>query len=129
MTNKSKVSENIVKLVEEEIEKGIHERMCKYAEDISKIHGIPLKILRRDLPNPGGFCKGIKKGGELCTRKASSGSEYCLSHKNESKLQEPIIIKNSITRHNHPFPPMFKEGCPACEKMDKTELRDLSTLM
>ena len=92
MTNKSKVSEHIVKLVEEEIEKGIHERMCKYVEDISKIHGIPLKILRRDLPNPGGFCKGIKKGGELCTRKASPGSEYCLSHKNESKLQEPITV-------------------------------------
>ena len=87
----------------------------------------PLRLLMRDLPNPRGYCMGIKKGGEPCTRKASHG-EYCMSHVNTVKLCEPVTI-NTTKRHNHSLPPMFKAGCPACEESKNNQFRDLRRMM
>jgi hypothetical protein len=122
-----KISENLARVFEDEVEKVCHERMLIYAQNICKIHNIPLKLLLRDLPNPRGYCLGIKKGGEPCTRKASHDG-FCLSHAGSSKLHEPVNM-NTVVRHNHTFPPMFKAGCPACENSNTNQFRDLRCIM
>lgn len=122
-----KISENLVRVFEDEVEKVCHERMLSYARTVSTIHNIPLKLLLRDLPNPRGYCLGIKKGGEPCTRKASHDG-FCLSHASAPKLCEPVNMNVSV-RHNHTFPPMYKPGCPACESSSNNQFRDLRLMM
>lgn len=123
-----RVSDNLNRVFNDEVEKACHERMLIYAQSISTIHNIPLKLLLRDLPNPGGYCLGIKKGGQPCTRKASHDG-FCLSHTTSSKLHEPVSVNTSTVRHNHAFPPLFKPGCPACESSSSNQFRDLRLMM
>ena len=122
-----RVSDNLAKAFEDEVDRVCHERMLLFTQKISITHGIPLRLLMRDLPNPRGYCMGIKKGGEPCTRKASHG-EYCMSHVNTSKLCEPVNV-NTTKRHNHSLPPMYKAGCPACEDSKNNQFRDLRSMM
>jgi hypothetical protein len=122
-----KISENLARVFQDEVERVCHERMLLYAQSISTIHNIPLKLLLRDLPNPGGYCLGIKKGGQPCTRKASHDG-FCLSHVNSTKLHEPVNV-GGTARHNHPLPPLFKPGCPACESSSSNQFRDLRLMM
>jgi len=122
-----KISENLARVFEDEVEKVCHERMLLYARSVSTIHNIPLKLLLRDLPNPGGYCMGIKRGGEPCTRKASHDG-YCATHVAAPKLHEPVTMGATI-RHNHAFPPMYKAGCPACETSNNNQFRDLKLMM
>ena len=103
-------------------------RPSSWRLSISTIHNIPLKLLLRDLPNPGGYCLGIKKGGQPCTRKASHDG-FCLSHAASSKLHEPVNVNTATIRHNHAFPPLFKVGCPACESSSSNQFRDLKLMM
>lgn len=123
-----RVSDNLNRVFNDEVERACHERMLIYAQSISTIHNIPLKLLLRDLPNPGGYCLGIKKGGQPCTRKASHDG-FCLSHTTSSKLHEPVSVNMSAVRHNHAFPPLFKPGCPACESSSSNQFRDLRLMM
>ena len=123
-----RVSDNLNRVFNDEVEKACHERMLIYAQSISTIHNIPLKLLLRDLPNPGGYCLGIKKGGQPCTRKASHDG-FCLSHATSSKLHEPVNVNTATIRHNHAFPPLFKVGCPACESSSSNQFRDLKLMM
>jgi hypothetical protein len=123
-----RVSDNLNRVFNDEVEKACHERMLIYAQSISTIHNIPLKLLLRDLPNPGGYCLGIKKGGQPCTRKASHDG-FCLSHATSSKLHEPVHVNAGMARHNHAFPPLFKAGCPACESSSSNQFRDLKLMM
>lgn len=122
-----KVSENLVKAYEEDLERMCHERMLRFIQNVSTSYGIPLKLLMRDMPNPKGYCMGIKKGGEPCTRKASHDG-FCLSHVSTPKLHEPVSISTTV-RHNHTFPPMYKVGCPACETSSNNQFRDLKSMM
>lgn len=122
-----RLSENLVKAYDEDLERMCHERTLKFIQNVSTSYGIPLKLLMRDMPNPKGYCMGIKKGGEPCTRKASHDG-FCLSHSSATKLHEPVNISTTI-RHNHTFPPMYKPGCPACEASSNNQFRDLKSMM
>lgn len=122
-----RLSENLVKAYEEDLDKACHERVLKFVQTVSTNYNIPLKLLMRDMPNPRGYCVGVKKGGEPCTRKASHGG-FCLSHANTPKLHEPINM-NTAVRHNHAFPPMYSPTCPACEASSNNQFRDLRSMM
>jgi len=110
----------IEKLVDDEVERRIVSRLTKYAENISLVHGIPLRLVLRDIPkNDVGDtkCKGILKTGKRCSRN-SKNDGFCLSHLHQKKTSEPITIVSDVV-HNHSFPPLFQEGCPACEHTRK----------
>ena len=115
-----RVSDNLAKAFEDEVDKVCHVRMLMFTQKIATTHGIPLRLLMRDLPNPRGYCMGIKKGGEPCTRKASHG-EYCMSHVNTVKLCEPVTI-NTTKRHNHSLPPSSRLGVPHVRNQKITNL-------
>ena len=127
----STIERNVSRLIDEEVEKRVHSRICCYIEKISQIHSIPIRLLRRDMPNPAGFCMGNKSDGSFCTHKAVQDG-FCLKHFNKCKktISAPIVMSGQII-HNHPFPPGFKEGCPACELNNKknNSIRDLTTLL
>ena len=122
-----RVSENLVKAYEEDLDKATHERVLKFVQNVSTNYNIPLKLLMRDMPNPRGYCMGVKKGGEPCTRKASHDG-FCLSHANTPRLHEPVNISTTV-RHNHAFPPMYSPTCPACEASSNNQFRDLRSMM
>jgi hypothetical protein len=111
------VFDEIEKLVNDEVERRIMMRMNKYAENLSLIHGIPLRLLLRDIPSDDEceiICQGLLKSGKRCTRRAKTEG-FCLSHIHQKKSVEPIQIVSEVV-HNHSFPPIFKHDCPACQK-------------
>lgn len=44
------VFDELERLVDGEVERRMTHRLTKYAENISAVHGIPLRILLRDMP-------------------------------------------------------------------------------
>ncbi|QIG59860.1 hypothetical protein [Dishui Lake phycodnavirus 4] len=110
----------IEKLINEEVERRLLSRLTKYAENISIVHGIPLRLVLRDIPkNDIGDtrCKGLLKSGKRCSRNFKTDG-YCLLHVHQKKSSDPITIVSDVI-HNHPFPPLFMQGCPACEHTRK----------
>ena len=124
------IPEKVTLLIETEVEKQTHERLCEIVEKVSRLYSVPLKIARRDLLGDT-YCMGVKKNGKLCTNKAVMDG-YCMLHVNDSRPHKPITIKEAV-RHNHVYPSPLKEGCPACalvkKSRDNNEFRDLSTIM
>jgi hypothetical protein len=111
------VIEELEKLINDEVEHRMMSRMTKYAEKISLVHGIPIRLLLRDIPTgPDGdtICHGLLKSGGRCSRKAKTDG-FCQLHIHQKKSVEPIRIVSEVV-HNHSFPPMFKHDCPACQK-------------
>lgn len=105
----------VEKLINDEVERRMMCRLTKYAEKISTVHGIPLRLLLRDIPKDGEgdtVCKGLLKSGKRCTRNSKTDG-YCLTHIHQKKSVEPIQIVSNVS-HNHSFPPLFKDDCPAC---------------
>ena len=123
------ISEKVTILIESEVEKQTHERLCEMVTKVSQLYSVPLKIARRDLLGDA-YCMGVKKNGKLCTNKAVKDG-YCMHHVNDSRPHKPIEIKEAV-RHNHVYPSPFREGCPACavvKNRESNEFRDLSTIM
>lgn len=111
------VFDELEKLINEEVERRMMTRMTKYAEKISLVHGIPIRLLLRDIPGEDTgdtICQGLLKTGKRCSRRAKTDG-FCLSHIHQKKSVEPIRIVSEVV-HNHSFPPIFKHDCPACQK-------------
>jgi hypothetical protein len=123
------IPEKVTLLIENEVEKQTHERLCELVMKVSHLYSVPLKIARRDLLGDT-YCMGVKKNGKLCTNKSVKDG-YCLHHVNDSRPNKPIEIKDTV-RHNHVYPSPLQEGCPACDLLknrESNEFRDLSTIM
>ena len=103
--------DNIIKLVSEEIEKRVNERLsvytdnmiqirnAEYASIISKKHGIPMNILLRDIPyskDGSCICKGVKKKGKLCTTIVEKGVGYCGFHIDQKEKNKPLSITQPV---------------------------------
>ena len=86
------IPEKVTQLINEEVEKIVHERLCVVIEKVSELYSVPLKVARRDLVVGNTYCKGLKKNGKLCTSKATLDG-YCMYHVNDSRPHEPIAIR------------------------------------
>jgi len=65
-------------------------------------------------------CLGLKGNGTRCTRHARNQG-FCNIHQGQApKAPPPSPVKEMV--HTHSLPPLFMEGCPACEKMKKNRL-------
>lgn len=127
------ISEKVAVLIDTEVEKRVHEELCKVVEKVSNLYHVPIKVVRKDLMTQDTFCMGVKRNGKLCTNKAVSGG-YCMFHvTNEPHKQILCGTQSTGVRHNHPFPSPPQKDCPACkiaeEKSNVNEFRDLSTIM
>lgn len=108
------ISDQISELIEKEVERRVYDRVCKVLEKVTDLFPVSKKYVRREFLSDVEFCQGIKKNGRFCTNK-STKEGYCSVHVNDERLCEPIKITTTTTRHNHPFPSGFIEGCPKCE--------------
>ena len=110
------LSDQIAKLIDDEVDKRVQESLTRYAETIASVHRIPLSLLLRDLPSsrPGaGNCIGTTKVGSRCN-KPGKYEGYCMSHYDQRKKVQPIQIIQEGPRHTHGVPPFFKDDCAAC---------------
>ena len=117
-----RMTETILKAIEEEINNQVTAKLSKYIERVSKRHGIPLKLLLEDVvilkDLKDTTCKGVVKGGSRCKRRGLHDG-YCGWHLNQKRQQQPQIPTSptQTVAHTHPVGrPMFLKGCPACER-------------
>ena len=126
------IPDKVTQLINEEVDRRIHEKLCGLVEKVSELYSVPLKIARRDLISDSIYCMGVKKNGSLCTSKAALDG-YCMFHVNDSRPHKPLTIKDDV-RHNHIFPSALQDNCQACAVLRKNrensnQFRDLSTIM
>jgi hypothetical protein len=46
---------------------------------------------------------------------------YCRHHFVQKQKSQPVKIIQGEVSHTHGFPPMYQEGCPACEQQKPPE--------
>ena len=117
------LSERIEDLIEQEVKKQVQEALSNYADMISKSYKIPLSLLLRDIPNvvprdtpsaeSSTACLGLRSGNKRCKMNGKYEG-YCRHHFTQKQKTQPVAITQGEVRHNHGFPPMYQEGCPAC---------------
>jgi len=122
------IPEKVAVLINTEVDRKVHEELCRMVERVSELYQIPKKIVRKDLLGED-YCMGVKKDGKLCIHKSVLDG-YCMKHVNDSRPIEPINQERPGNRHNHPFPSPPRSDCPACKVLkDDNQFRDLDTIM
>jgi hypothetical protein len=123
------IPEKVAVLISSEVERRVHEELCRMAERVAELYQVPLKIVRKDLLGEE-YCKGVKRDGKLCVHKSCLDG-YCMKHVNDTRPTEPINSERPGARHNHPFPSAPRSDCPAChvKKEGDNQFRDLASMM
>lgn len=124
----SLLSEKIETLIEHEVNRQVQEALSNYADMISKSYKIPLSLLLRDIPTikhldtttttfdvSSTACLGLRSGNKRCKMNGKYEG-YCRHHFTQKQKIQPVHIAQGEVRHNHGFPPMYQEGCPACDQ-------------
>lgn len=101
---------------DEECEERIFKKLNAFAELVSKNHNVPLRLLIKDIPCKSNetFCKGLKINKKRCSRTCNE-SGFCGFHFTQKRSTTPMMVTQTVS-HNHTFPPMFSEDCPACQQ-------------
>lgn len=121
--------EKITKLIEQEIEKYVDERVAENErkmtvtlEHISKTYDISLQQLMRDVSldsqDTVTQCLGLTKSKKRCPF-AGKHDGYCAKHKDQRPKVSVLKASPSqavIQAHTHTLPPMFLAGCPVCDE-------------
>jgi len=135
MTHKMYMDQ-ISKLIEDEIEKRVNERINIMLDKISRTYDISLRQLMRDLDTmadtPSTCCKGLTGKGKRCSRSAKTDG-YCHLHIKQKPVQRitrtpSSVIPTLAVAHTHTLPPLFMAGCPACERSRSTNNLSLLTM-
>jgi hypothetical protein len=124
--------EQITRLIEEEVEKQVNERVNKMLERISQTYDISMRQLLRDLStvvvqqNGPVTCLGLTAKKTRCTRSAHHDG-YCKIHKHQkpvNRIEAPVpqVAVVQTVAHTHTLPPLFMRGCPACERSSSSRL-------
>lgn len=121
------VNECIYEVVDDEVSRYTDEKLSGTLENISKVHGIPLDLLLRDLPecDKRGICKGVR-GSKRCIFKGIHDG-YCKFHRAQGERIKRRDLP-SVNIHTHGTDKMFVRGCPGCECSESKQLIDLGTL-
>ena len=126
--------DQVVKLLEDEIDKRVNERINTVLEKISKTYDISMRQLMRDLDSmsetPSSCCKGLTCKGKRCSRVAKSDG-YCHMHLKQKPVQRVSRTPSAPTlavAHTHTLPPLFMAGCPACERSRSASNLSLLTM-
>jgi len=115
--------EHITKILEDEIEKKVNERLSLILEKLSRTYDISLRQLLRDVSSmnesTSTICKGLTAKGKRCSRIAKCDG-YCHFHQKQKPIQRverpPSVVSMTTLAHTHTLPPLFLAGCPACER-------------
>lgn len=124
------MEEQIITLINKEVEKRVNERVTKFIEYVSRTYDVSHQLLTRDFQNgvesceavpPEDMCqpcKGLTAKGKRCFFSGKFNG-YCKKHR-PLESQRPHVVKRveseNAIRHTHSIPPLFQEGCPACQR-------------
>ena len=128
--------DHISKIIEDEIDKRVNERLGLVLEKISRTYDISLRQLMRDVSSmndvPCTICKGLTAKGKRCSRTSTDGG-YCHLHQRQKPVQRAVTTMQQRvhvpTAHTHTLPPLFMAGCPACERTTSTKSHDNLSLL
>jgi hypothetical protein len=114
----------IAKLIEQEVERRLEERITKVLEHISKTYDVSMKQLLRDtstLKVDDKTCLGLTSKKTRCKLKQHQNG-YCKHHQDQRprQIQQSQSVSDMTTsvksQHNHPSSILWKDGCPGCKK-------------
>jgi hypothetical protein len=120
--------EQISRLIEDEVERRVTEKLTEALEKISQTYDISLRQLLRDIGTSGSqawngnVCHGTVKSGQKCKRGVKDGSGYCVCHRDQRPVPRVVAPPSrtpsmgTLVQHTHTLPPMFLAGCPACDR-------------
>ena len=115
----------IEKALEDEINREVNERITKVLEMISNTYNIKYARLLKDyasMETTQSTCCGMTKAGKRCQRSAKIDG-FCKAHLSQ---KPDVRVTRSATAsassppkivHTHTIPPLFMNGCPACENI------------
>ncbi len=132
------VSEALVALIEQEINKQVNAKITKYIEYVSRRYDVSLKLLLQDLEcidtlpvleekSTDGQCIGMRSGNKRCKLRGQYGG-YCRWHQDQKKRKSEPVMSNvcqPVLEHNHCIPPLFSADCPACQKSSSAPQKKL----
>jgi len=129
--------EHVLKILEDEVEKRVNERMSQMLEKISRTYDISMRQLLRDVSvidqTQSSTCRGVTAKGKQC-RHAAKENGYCHQHVKQKPVQRALAplphIQQTIqtVAHTHTLPPLFLAGCPACQRTRQPSTENLSLL-
>jgi hypothetical protein len=115
----------IAKLIEEEVQRRVEERVTKVLEHISKTYDVSMKQLLKDtstLKVVDNTCLGLTSKKTRCKLKQHQHG-YCKHHQDQRPIQRQLHQSQSVSdmsniksQHNHPNTVLWKDGCPGCKK-------------
>ena len=113
----------IAKMIEEEVERRLEERLTKVLEHISKTYDVSMKQLLKDtstLKVDDKTCMGLTSKKTRCKLKQHQNG-YCKHHQDQRprQIQQSTSVSDMSavkSQHNHPGSILWKDGCPGCKK-------------
>lgn len=121
----------ITKMIEDEVQRRLEERLTKVLEHISKIYDVSMKQLLKDtstLKVADTTCMGMTNKGSRCRLKQNQHG-YCKIHQSQRPIHRPLHQVQSVSdmstakmNHNHPSSVLWQDGCPGCKKNYKQAL-------
>jgi hypothetical protein len=115
----------IAKLIEDEVERRLQEKLTKVLEHISKTYDVSMKQLLKDtstLKVTDNTCMGLTSKKQRCRLKQHEHG-FCRIHQNQRPIQRPMQHTSSVSdmssvksQHNHPGSILWQDGCPGCRK-------------
>lgn len=127
------MEEQIQRIIRGEIDRRVNEKVMRMLDIVSKTYDIALPRLLKDVNGVAGEgggtserrqCMGFIAQGSRCTR--SGGTDgYCKSHLSQApviRTLAPGLTTTCVVQHTHSLPPLFLDGCPACEQQKRSRL-------
>ena len=118
----------IAKLIEEEVERRLEERLTKVLEHISKTYDVSMKQLLKDtstLKVDDKTCMGLTSKKTRCKLKQHQHG-YCKHHQDQRPRQirqtqstealAAMTLTDMKSQHTHPSTVLWQDGCPGCKK-------------
>ena len=113
----------IAKMIEDEVERRLEERLTKVLEHISKTYDVSMKQLLKDtstLKVDDKTCMGLTSKKTRCKLKQHQHG-YCKHHQDQRprQIQQSTSVSDMSavkSQHNHPGSILWKDGCPGCKK-------------
>lgn len=113
----------IMAVVNTEIERRVNEKLADILRFMADKYDLSFERLMKDIAyveTNQTQCLGLIGKGTRCTRHQRTNG-YCNIHQNQApKIPQKPPVEEVV--HTHTLPPLFLEGCPACEKMKKNRL-------
>lgn len=118
------MEKQIMTVIEAEVDRRVNSKLNEILKFMACKYDLNIERLMRDIAGIDANqtqCLGLIGKGSRCTRHARHHG-YCNIHQGQAPRAVAPPSPSQEVVHTHTLPPLFLEGCPACEKMKKNRL-------